>query len=49
MEYAPITITTLNRYEHFVRCIQSLENNGLAKETELFISVDFPPSDKYKE
>ena len=49
MEYAPITITTLNRYEHFVRCIQSLENNGLAKETELFISVDFPPSEKYKE
>ena len=45
--YAPVYITTLNRYEHFVRCVESLERNPLAKDTEIFISVDFPPSEKY--
>ena len=46
--YAPIIIPTLNRYEHLVRCIESLQKNTLAKETELFISLDYPPSIKYE-
>lgn len=42
MIYAPIIIPTLNRYEHLKRCIKSLQQNGWAKYTELFISVDYP-------
>ncbi|MDD6824958.1 MAG: glycosyltransferase [Oscillospiraceae bacterium] len=45
--YAPVLITTLNRYEHLNRCITSLRRNRLAKETELYISVDYPPAEKY--
>mgnify|MGYP001029948564 FL=1 len=47
--YAPIIIITLNRYEHLVRCIESLKRNPLACETELYISLDFPPADRYRE
>lgn len=46
---APVIITTLNRKNHLKRCIDSLRDNTLANETDLFISVDFPPSDKYVE
>lgn len=42
-------IPTLNRYEHLKKCIQSLQKNSLAAQTELFISLDFPPAEKYKE
>ncbi len=49
MVYAPVIICTLNRYEHFKRCIESLENNPWAKYTEIFISVDYPPEEKYVE
>lgn len=48
MEYAPVAITTINRVEHFKRCLNSLSNNVLAKYTDVFVSVDYPPSDKYK-
>lgn len=47
MIYAPILITTLNRYDCLKKCIESLQNNSWADKTELFISVDYPPSDKY--
>ncbi|MBQ0027433.1 MAG: glycosyltransferase [Lachnospiraceae bacterium] len=49
MVYAPILITTLNRYEHLKRCITSLQNNDWAKYTELYIGVDYPPAEKYVE
>lgn len=29
------------------RCIESLKNNFYAKYTDLYISVDYPPSEKY--
>lgn len=45
--YAPVIITTLNRYEHLKRLLESIERNPLAEFTEVFISVDFPPSEKY--
>lgn len=47
--YAPVVIPTLNRYDHLVRCIESLKRNSLACETELFISLDYPPAEKYFE
>lgn len=46
-KYAPVAIHTLNRYGHLRRCIESLAANSLAPKTELFISVDYPPNDKY--
>jgi len=48
-EFAPIIIPTLNRYEHLKRCIESLKNNMFASETDLYISVDYPPAEKYVE
>ncbi len=45
----PILIPTLNRIEHLQRCISSLQQNSLAKETELYISVDYPPNEKYRD
>lgn len=49
MIYAPIIIPTLNRYEHLPRCIESLLTNEWVRFTELFISVDYPPSPEYQE
>ncbi len=47
MVYAPIMIITCNRDQHLARCIESLRKNSYASETELYISVDYPPADKY--
>lgn len=49
MVCAPVVIPTLNRVEHLQRCISSLQRNKLAQETELYISVDYPPAEKYEE
>ncbi|MCQ2231306.1 MAG: hypothetical protein MJZ30_05590 [Paludibacteraceae bacterium] len=46
--FAPMIIPTLSRSEHFVRLVESLKRNGWAKYTDIYISVDFPPADKYK-
>lgn len=48
MVYAPVLITTMNRYEHFVRCVESLKLNEWAKYTELIIGLDYPTKDEYK-
>lgn len=47
--FAPVIITTLNRYEHFKRCLESLEKCTCADKTEVFVGLDFPPSEKYVE
>lgn len=49
MTYAPIAIPTLNRAVHLKRCIESLAKNPEAKETVLYLGIDYPPSDKYRE
>lgn len=46
--YAPVLIATLNRYDHFRRCLESLENCTDANKTDVWVAVDFPPSDKYR-
>lgn len=48
MVYAPIIIPTCNRLSHLKRCIGSLQNNNWAKHTELYISIDYPPNEKYE-
>lgn len=47
MTYYPVGIPTLCRYEHFQRCVESLALNTHADKTELVISLDYPPSEKY--
>ena len=47
MYYAPVLIPTLNRYDHFVRLVESLQKNEYAKFTELYVGLDYPPSEKY--
>ena len=49
MTYYPVIIPTLNRYEHFKRCVESLACNTHADKTELVIGLDYPPSEKYEE
>lgn len=49
MKYAPIMITTLNRKTHLERCLLSLSKNTDADKTDVFVSVDYPPSKKYEE
>lgn len=47
MKYAPVLITTLCRSKHFIRLIESLKRNSWAKYTDVFIALDYPPSEKY--
>lgn len=49
MRCAPVIIITLNRYKHLRRCIESLKQNGLAKETDLYVGLDYPPGPQYEE
>ena len=45
--YAPVLIATLNRYEHFKRCLESLERCTWAEHTDVYVALDYPPSEKY--
>lgn len=40
--FAPVIIPTLNRYEHFKRCTESLSKNEYAHFTDLYIALDYP-------
>ena len=48
MIYAPIIIPTLCRSKHFIRLIESLKKNSWACHTDVYIGVDYPPSEKYE-
>ncbi len=48
-EYAPIIITTLNRYDHLVRCVESLRDCTLSNKTELYIALDYPLTEAHWE
>jgi hypothetical protein len=43
--FAPVLICTLNRYEHFKRCIESLATCTHADKTDLYIAIDYPSKD----
>lgn len=47
MTLAPVLIPTLNRYEHLEKCLTSLSKCTLANQTEVYIALDYPPSEKY--
>ena len=45
----PVYIPTLNRYEHFRNCVESLARCTHADKIELVVGLDYPPSEKYVE
>lgn len=49
MKYAPVIIPTLDRYKHLKKCLESLENCCGADKTDVYIALDYPPSEKYIE
>lgn len=49
MQFAPVLIPTLNRYEHLKKCLESLSRCTWAEETEVYVALDYPPSEKYVE
>lgn len=49
MIYAPVLIPTVNRYQHFKDCIESLSRCTWADKTDVYVAVDYPPSEKYWE
>lgn len=49
MIYAPVIIPTLNRFNHFHNCLESLEACTGAEHTDVYVALDYPPSDKYVE
>lgn len=48
-KYAPVIIPTLNRFTHFKNCLESLERCSWADNTDVYVGLDFPPSEKYIE
>jgi len=48
MIYAPVCITTLNRYEHLKQCLESLSKCTWANRTEVFVALDYPPLDQWE-
>ena len=49
MIYAPVIIPTLNRFDSFKRCLESLELCTGSAFTEVYVGLDFPPSKKYED
>lgn len=49
MKYAPVAILTLNRLDHFRECIESLNMCNWADKTDVYVALDYPPSEKYVE
>lgn len=47
--YAPVLIPTLNRYDHFKNCIESLLKCDKVEQTDLFIALDYPLTEKHYE
>lgn len=49
MNYAPVLIPTLNRYEHFKRCVDTLARCTGADKTDLVIAFDYPAKPEHFE
>lgn len=47
--FAPILIPTLNRFEHFKRCIESLKNCTYSEMTDVWIALDYPSKESHWE
>lgn len=49
MKCFPVIIPTLNRYEHFKNCVESLAKCKYADQTELIIGLDYPAKESHYE
>lgn len=49
MIHAPVVIPTLNRFDHFKECLESLERCTDAEYTDVYVGLDYPPTEKYIE
>lgn len=49
MNYAPILLFAYNRLNHTKRCLESLQQNSLSQESELFIYADAAQTDEQDE
>ena len=49
MTFAPVLIPTLCRYDKFVRCFESLNENTWAEFTDLVVALDYPKKPSHKE
>lgn len=49
MKYAPVLIPTLCRYEHFIKCLCSLEQCTYAEFTDVYIALDYPKTDNHRD
>lgn len=47
--FAPVTIPTLCRYEHFKRCIESLSRCTWAEYTDVYVALDYPAKESHWE
>lgn len=47
--YAPVVIPTLCRFNHFVRCVESLSRCVGAKDTDLIIGLDYPLKESHQD
>ena len=47
--YAPVIMLTMNRFEHFKRCIDSLSRCSGAEYTEVYLGIDYPSKPEYQE
>jgi hypothetical protein len=47
-KYAPVIILVLDRFNHFKACFESLEKCVFAEHTDVYIALDYPPSNKYR-
>ena len=48
-DFAPVLIITLNRYQHFIRCVKSLSKCLYADKTDLYIALDYPLNESHWE
>lgn len=46
-KFVPVCLTTLNRVDKLKVCLESLARCRYACDTEIFISVDYPPNENY--
>lgn len=49
MNYYPVIIPTLCRFEHFRKCIESLKKCTFADKTEVVIGLDYPKKESHYE
>lgn len=49
MQYAPVIIPTLCRFEHFKQCIESLSRCTGAEKTEVYIGLDYPAKESHRD